>query len=339
MCEPLTKERDEIIFEPRKEYAHKPNQNATYDAIIIGLGIAGLSAAMYAARLGLKVLAIGEMEGGTITLTGPVENYPGFVSIKGQTLAKLIENHAMDYDVDVLVDRIDRIARGSGKNALFSVHSGKKSFPGRAVILATGVEPKKLGIEGETRFLGNGVSYCALCDLTLVKGKNAVVVGGGDSAVKEANLLAHYAKKVFIVNNEPALHPEKPNMDKAQDYVKKGKITIINSNELLEIGGTRRVEKAVLKNPFQGKRELEVDWVFIYVGHSSASALAKGLGAALNKKDEVIVNRDCETNIPGFYAAGDVTDLDWKQAIVGAAQGVTAAYRAYKYVSDNFGVI
>jgi len=328
--------RSEAVFEPRNKRVRAPDQKSAYDVIVVGLGVAGLSAAMYASRLGLKTLAIGENEGGTIALTGAVENYPGFVSIKGQELARVLGNHMRDYDVALLVDKVDGIARGSGKKPVFKVYSGKKAFSGKTVILATGTEVKKLGVPGEKEFAGNGVSYCALCDLTLVKGKRAVVVGGGDSAVKEANLLAQYAKKVYVVNNEPKLHAEKPNMERARSYAKKGKMAIINSNELAEIRGKGRVEKIALKNPFQGSREIGVDWVFIYAGHSPASGLARKIGAPLNQKGEVIVDRNCGTSVPGFYAAGDVTDLDWKQAIVGAAQGVTAAHSAYGYMSKNW---
>jgi len=306
-----------------------------YDVIVIGLGVAGLSAAMYSARLGLKTLAIGEMEGGTITLTDTVENYPGFISIKGQKLAKRIEAHASAYGTEILIDKVDDISSVVGKTPHFNVLCGKKTFLGRTVILATGRELRKLEVEGEVKFTGNGVSYCALCDITLVKGKTVVVVGGGNSAVKEANLLAKHAKEVFIINNEPELHAEKPNMRRMESYVKNKKMTVINSNEVVRICGDRRVEKIVLKEKFDGRSEIDADWVFIYIGYSASRGLARKLGVELNEKGEIIINRNSETNVPGIFAAGDVTNLEWKQAIIGVAQGVSAAYHAEKFINNK----
>jgi len=188
---PNTKE--EIIFEPRNNYNHEPDESILYDVIIIGTGVTGLASAMYAARLGLKTLIIGEMPGGTIALTGNIENYPGFVSIGGQKLTQLMENHAMDYDVDILTDIVEKIS--VKKSEMFTVHLEKKEFNSKTIILATGTKVRKLGVPGEEEFFGKGVYYCALCDAHHVKDKIIAVIGGGDSAVKEANLLTEYAKK------------------------------------------------------------------------------------------------------------------------------------------------
>jgi len=323
----------EIVFSPRNRYSHEPKQEA-YDLIIVGLGVAGFASAMYAARLGLKTLAIGENKGGTLTLTGAVENYPGFVSIPGPLLAELVENHALDYDVDVLVDGVDKIEKGRGESP-FVVFSGKKKFRSRAVVFATGATPKHLGVAGERELLGRGVSYCALCDLTQAKGKTVFVVGGGDSAVKEANLLAKYAKKVFIVNNEKKLHAEKPNMSQLKAHAKKGRVVVISNNEVLLVSGRARVEKVILKKPFKTKKEFGAQMVFVYIGNSPLSGLAKSLGVKLNPRNEIIVNDKSETSVPGAYAAGDVTNMDWKQAIIGVAQGVKAAYYANEYILEK----
>lgn len=320
-----------IVFEPRNDYKHVPNTNKEYDLIVIGLGVAGYASAMYASRLGLKVLIIGEQLGGTLAITGKVENYPGFVSIDGQKLTDLLENHALDYDIDMdiaIVDTIEKISNG------FLVISGNKKYKTKAIVLATGAKVKKLGVKGEEEFFGKGVDYCALCDAAFIKGKTVAVVGGGDSAVKEAILVTEYAKKVYIINNEKELHPEHHNKKILEENIRKGMIEVVNDNEIVEIEGKKRVQKLLLKKPYQNSKKLVVEGVFVYIGHEPKSELGKRIGVKLNDKKEVIINAQSQTNIKGFFAAGDVTNTEWKQAIIGVSQGVTASYYAYQYIKS-----
>jgi len=318
-----------IVFKPRNNYTHKPSNDQEYDLIIIGLGVAGYASAMYASRLGLKVLLIGEQPGGTLALTGRVENYPGFVSIEGQKLTDLLENHVMDYDVDMDIAIVDYIER---KENEFNVISGNKKYSSKTIVLATGAQVKKLRVKGEEEFFGKGVDYCALCDAAFIKGKTVVVAGGGDSAVKEAILVTEYAKKVYIINNEKETHPEHHNKKVLDDKIKQGQVIVVNNNEITEITGRKKVEKIILKNEFDGSKELSVEGIFVYIGHKPKSELAKKIGVKLNDKKEVIINNHSETNIKGFFASGDVTNIDWKQAIIGVSQGVTASYYAYQYI-------
>jgi thioredoxin reductase (NADPH) len=320
-----------VIFESRNKYNHEPDRNKIYDVIIVGSGVVGYSSAMYAARLGLKVLIIGEIPGGTLAFTGRVENYPGFVSIEGQELTQLFENHALDYDVDLLIDKVDEITKNK---KMFNVNISNVLFKSKSIILATGSKVKKLNINGEEDFFGKGVGYCALCEAAFVNGKNVVVVGGGDSAVKEAILVSEYAKKVYIINNENELHPEEQNAKVLNNKIKENKIEVINNNEILEIVGKDFVEKIILKKNYKNNLELKVDSVFVYIGRIAQSNLVKSLGVKLNKQGEVIVDKNQQTNIQGFFAAGDVTDIDWKQAIIGVAQGVTASYCCYKFCNN-----
>ena len=322
--------KEDFILKPRKVYDFKPKENLVYDAIIIGAGIAGFSAAMYATRLGLKVLVIGEMSGGKITLTESIENYPGFVSINGLKLAELIENHARDYDIDILTDIVEKISQTKSHKNLYIVSTAKKSFTGKTIIIATGTVEKKLNVPGEKEFIGNGVSYCAICDATTTKNKTVAVVGGGDSAVKEANLLAKYAKKIYVINNEPKLHAESRHINSLEDNVRKNKIKVFNSANINSINGKSSVESITfIKN--NKTKKIPVEWIFIYIGQMP-KIIGKELGIKTNKKGEIIVNVNCETNIKGVYAAGDVTSTSWKQAIIAAAQGVTAAFNAYNYL-------
>jgi len=321
-----------IVFEPRNNYLHKPNENKEYDLIIIGLGVTGYASAMYASRLGLKVLIIGEQPGGTLALTGRVENYPGFVSIEGQKLTDLLENHAMDYDVDMDIAIVDNIER---KKSGFKVISGNKKYSTKTIILATGAKVKKLGVKGEEEYFGKGVDYFEVCDAAFIKGKTVAVAGGGDSAVKEAILVTEYAKKVYIINNEKELHPEHHNKKILDEKIEQGQIIVINYNEITEITGREKVETIILKNEFDESKELSVEGIFVYVGHEPKSELAKKVGVKLNDKQEVIINNHSETNIKGFFASGDVTNIDWKQAIIGVSQGVTASYYAYQYIQET----
>jgi len=322
--------KEDFILTPRTIYNFKPQEKIVYDAIIIGTGIAGFSAAMYAARLGLKALVIGEMSGGKITLTESIENYPGFVSINGLKLAELIENHARDYDIDILTDIVEKISKK--KDNLYSVSTAKKIFTGKTLIIATGTVENKLNVPGEKEFTGNGVSYCAICDATTTKNKTVAVVGGGDSAVKEANLLAKYAKKVYMINNEPNLHAEKHHLNNLENNIQKGKIEVLNSSNIISINGKSSVESVTFMKDNQKK--LLVDWIFIYIGQTP-KVIGKEIRIKTNKNNEIIVNVNCETNIKGVYAAGDVTSTSWKQAIIAAAQGVTAAFSAYNHLTKK----
>lgn len=324
---------EDIILKPRRELSHAPDKKTIYDCIIVGAGIAGFSAGMYASRLGLKTLCIGENDGGTVALTESIENYPGIISISGQKLAELMRNHMLDYNVHYIIDVVDSAKKE--KRGLFKVSCSKTNYFSKTLILATGTTEKKLGVEGENKFIGKGVSYCALCDLTFTANRTIAVVGGGDSAIKETNLLAKYAKKIYIINNEEKLHGEKPNLENLQKNIKQRKIEVINSNSIKKIVGSNKVESVELKTKYKGKSSLGVEMVFIYIGNNPNSSIAKSLGSKLNKKGEIIIDEKCSTNVSGLFAAGDVTNTDWKQAINASAQGARAAYEANNYPQSS----
>jgi thioredoxin reductase (NADPH) len=323
-----------IIFEPRQKYPGVPNSNKKYDVIVVGAGMAGYAATMYCGRLGLSVLCIGEVPGGTVGLTSEIENYPGFVSINGGRLASLLESHARDYHSDFLTDIAEDISFDRKKEE-FTVVSGESKFFSKSVIFATGAKVRKLNIPGEDEFFGKGVSYCALCDLNQVKGKVAAVAGGGDSAIKEAILLSEHAKKICIINRDRSFRAEATNLKKIEPLVSCGKVEIISDNEAVKLEGNERLEKIILKNPYKGQNRLDVDGLFIYVGRDPKSSLAKKAGVKVNSKGEVVVDKNCAASLPGFFAAGDVTDNSPKQAITAAADGVRAAYHTYLFCSQR----
>ena len=310
-----------------------------YDFIILGAGGTGLAAAMYAARLGLKTLCLGFSHGtefpigGVITTTNVVENYPGFIRLTGQELAKKIAEHAKSYDlVEIKEEKAIDVKK---TNFGFSVKTNKNSYEGKTILFATGTKWKKLpeSVKGNREFENKGVSYCAICDGPLFRNKEIGVVGGSDSAAKDALLLSKYAKKVYIIYRGEEIHPEPINLERIK---KNKKIEIINNANVVEIKGKELMKSVVLDRVFKGKKELMIEGLFIAIGHIALSDLAKNLGVNLNKENEIKINHmTSETNVPGIFAAGDVTDKQFKQLITGVADGCTAAYSAYEYISKK----
>lgn len=295
-----------------------------YDMIIVGGGCAGLAASIYARRYNMDVLLLSETLGGTITTTHLVENYPGFTSLSGQELADHIIDHAKANDVQMKIG--SRTSKVIKEGNIFKVTSGKETFEARTVLLATGTTYRKLGIPGEQEFSARGVSYCATCDAPFFKGKSVIMIGGGDSAVKESLVLASHAKDVTIIYRGEKLRPEPINLKRMEATPN---ISVIYKTQLTEIMGENSVTKVKLDNG----TEMPTQGVFVEIGRIPLTSMVDELGAAKNEKGEILINVMSETNVPGFYAAGDVTDTEWKQAIVGVAEGVKAAYMAFEYVS------
>lgn len=299
-----------------------------YDVIIIGAGVTGLGAAMYSGRFGIKTLVLGESKGGTIILTDVVENYPGFIKLTGQELADKLEEHAKDYDIEIKEEKVTDIAKQ--KNC-FVVKTEKESFRTKTIIYATGTIWKKLKVPGEEEFANKGVHYCALCDGPVYKDKTLAVVGGSDSAAKEALLLSQFGKKVYIIYRGEKIRPEPINAERVKQNKK---IEIINKTNVLEIKGDKFVKSVILDNPYKGSKKFKLDAVFVDIGHIVLTDLAKKIGVRLNKKGEIIIDRESKTNIPGFFAAGDCVDTVFKQAITGVGEAVNASYAAYQYIMN-----
>ncbi|MDO8508454.1 MAG: FAD-dependent oxidoreductase [Nanoarchaeota archaeon] len=308
-----------------------------YDFIILGAGVTGLSAAMYGARLGLKSLVLGASHGselpvgGVITTTDIVENYPGFIKLTGTELSDKIRDHALSYDlVKIKEEKAESVEK---KKDSFVVKTKKDVYDSKTILFATGTKWKKLDVKGSKEFENKGVAYCALCDAVLFKGKTVALVGGSDSAAKDALVLAEHVKKVYIIYRGEQIHPEPINMAR----VKAAKnIEIINKTNITEIKGDKSVKSIVLDREFNGKNELEVQGVFVAIGHIPLSDLAKSLGVKINTKGEIIMDhKTSETNVEGIYAAGDVADKPFKQAITGVAEGCTAAYSAFEYITKK----
>ena len=308
-----------------------------YDFVILGAGVTGLAAAMYGARLGLKTLVLGASHGselpvgGVITTTNIVENYPGFIKLTGTELSDKIRDHAKSYDlVEIKEEKVESVEK---KGKLFLVKTKRNSYVGKTILFATGTKWKKLDVPGSKEFENKGIAYCALCDSPLFKNKVVGLVGGSDSAAKDAMVLAEHAKKVYIIYRGEKIHPEPINLKRIEANKK---IEVISKANVVEIKGGQVLEKVVLDRNYNGKKELELQGLFIAIGHVVLSDLAKTLGVKLNSKGEIILDhRTSETNLPGVFAAGDVGDKAFKQAITGVAEGCTAAHSAYEYITKE----
>lgn len=301
-----------------------------YDVIIIGGGVSAYAAAMYCGRFNMKTLLIQKMKGGTIVLTDIVENYPGFKKLTGMELAKNIEEHALEYKSvsieDGEVTKIEKKKDGSFKITV----DGEQTREATTIIYATGTEWKKLGAPGEKEYMNRGVHYCALCDGAFYKNKVIGVVGGGDSATKEALLLTTLASKVYMIVRKDKLRAEPINLDRA---LNNEKLEVIYETEVKEIKGNgKNVSSVLLSKPYKGKNELELSAVFVEIGHNPITQLAIDVGVEVDSHKEIKINRLSETNVPGFFAAGDCCDTAFKQAITGVAEGVTASYSANQYL-------
>lgn len=303
-----------------------------YDLIVVGGGPAGYSAALYGARLKLKVLVLTQERGGRLKLTDLIENYPGAPSISGTELMDIMEKQATQFGGEIRDEKVEGLIK-DGEN--IKVVTEKGEYITKTILIATGVNLRKLNVPGEKEFENKGVSYCAVCDGALFSGRVVSVVGGSDAAAKEALLLTQYAKKVYIIYRGEQIHPEPITLDRINEKAAEGKIEIINNANVKEIKGEKLVTHVVLDREYKGSRELKVDGVFIEIGGTPGSLMAESLGVNLDERGYVIIDEESKTNIPNVFAAGDVTSTKWKQGIVAASQGSYAAFSAYLYIKSK----
>lgn len=297
-----------------------------YDLVIIGGGPAGLTAGIYARRAMLKTLLLEKIGvGGQIIITDLVENYPGFQEISGGELARKFEEHARKFGLETrgMVEVSGIEDRGSIK----AVKTAEGDIEAKAVIIASGTTPRKLGIKGELEFTGRGVSYCATCDGFFFRDKVVVVVGGGDSAITEAIYLTKMVQKVYIVHRRDKLRAEKINQEHA---FANPKISFVWDSVVEGIAGKNTVEKVIIKNvKTNALSEIKTDGVFIYVGLIPNTAFANV------EKDErgfIIVNQKMETSVKGIFAAGDCRVTPLRQIATAVGDGAIASVSAEKYL-------
>jgi len=295
-----------------------------YDLIIIGAGPAGISAAIYAARKMINFLVISKDIGGQTLWTADIENYISYKFISGANLVKRFKDHLEHFKVNLKTETVTFIEK---ENDIVKVKTDETVYEAKTLIIASGRSHRKLGVKGEEEFANKGVAYCATCDAPLFADKNVVVVGGGNSALEAVLQLIKIGKKVYIINNEEKLRADPIMIEKA---IKSDKLIIYNNTTIEEIYGDNFVEGVKLIQDAQPK-DLRVQGVFIEIGSIPSSELAKDIEK--NDRAEIHVNCRCETNIPGIFAAGDVTDIPAKQIIVACGEGTKALLSAFQYIS------
>jgi thioredoxin reductase (NADPH) len=307
-----------------------------YDVLVIGSGPAGNSAAIYAARSGLNVAMIrGEQPGGQLTITTEVENYPGFAEpIQGPWLMEQMEAQSKNCGVKIISDKIKKVEFKKEVGATHTLYGQDETYQAQGIIIATGASARWLGIEAETKFAGRGVSGCATCDGMFFRNQVVGVVGGGSTAFEEALYLANIAKEVHIIHRSDKFKAEPVLLEKAQN-TSNIHIHIYRTLKDLEgkegpLGG---VEKAILEDPRDNTtEELELSGVFIAIGHNPNTEIFKDLLDMDNSGFLTVEPGTANTKIPGVFAAGDVADPKYRQAIVAAGTGCIAALDCYKYI-------
>lgn len=300
------------------------------NVIIIGSGCAGLTAAIYTARANLNPLVItGNEFGGQIATTTEVENYPGFpTGLQGPELTEGMKQQAERFGARLEYDEVIEVELNRQP---IVVKTNSATYETKALIVASGASPRKLNIPGEKELTGRGVSYCATCDGFFFKNKEIMVVGGGDSALQEALFLAKFGRQVTIVHRRDQLRAGPALIERVGKHSNVG---FMYNTVITGIHGNGSVKTVRLQDTVTGaQREAEVDGVFIYIGHLPNTALYAGQ-LAMDHEGYLIVDQHLHTNVPGVFAAGEVHDNHFRQAIVSAGYGCMAAMEAEKYISS-----
>ena len=301
-----------------------------YDIIIIGGGAAGMSAAIYAMRGGMKTLVLEKVAtGGQATKTYEIDNYPGFGNApSGPELMQEFLKHAQKYDVEIRTEAVREIENIDGD--IKTVKTRKGTYETRTIILATGATPRKLGVPGEAELTGAGVSYCATCDGAFFKGLDTVVIGGGNTAMEDALYLARFCEHVFIMNRSKNFKASKTLFDKVKA---EPRITVYTDMISEGFIGNGRLEKVLAKNTETGEQGfINASGVIIAIGITPENTIAKKYGVELCERGFVKTDMYLATNIPGVYAAGDCRVSPLRQVVTAAADGAIAATSAINYI-------
>jgi len=304
--------------------------NSLLDVIIIGSGPAGLTAAIYTTRAALKTLVIaGEKWGGQLQLTSLVENFPGFPEgIEGPELMVNMRKQAEHHGAEI---KEVNFTSGDFTKRPFVINAGETTYQAQAVILASGADARWLGVKGEAEKIGKGVSSCATCDSMFFRNKNVFVVGGGDSAMEEALVLAKVANSVTVIHRRDAFRASEIMQSRAKE---EPKITFLFNSEIVEVKGEMRVESALVKNSQTGEvKDMPMDGIFVAIGHIPNTKNYQGI--ELDPEGYIKVQDHYKTNIEGVFTAGDVHDRSYRQAITAAGFGAAAALEAQRWLSTE----
>lgn len=320
------------VLEKKDESPKMPEKKKTkFDVVIIGAGPSGYTAGIYCSRAGYDTLILsGILPGGQLVNTTEVENYPGFENgIMGPDLMIEMRKQTQRMGTTIVDDEAINV---DFRNSPFKILTGSEEYEGRAVIIATGANPRKLGIEGEQTFSGKGVSYCATCDGPFFRNQELIVVGGGDSAIEEATFLTKFATKVHLVHRRDELRASKVMQERA---INNEKIQFHWDSAVTNIKGDQKMQQAIIKNlKTNEEKTLDVGGLFVAIGHEPNTKLFKNQ-IDLDDEGYIVLKNKTKTNIEGVFAAGDVHDRSYRQAITAAAFGCMAAIDVDKYLTEK----
>ncbi len=320
------------VLETKDSDPKIPDKKKTkFDVVIIGAGPSGYTAGIYCSRAGYDTLILsGVLPGGQLVNTTEVENYPGFENgIMGPDLMIDMRKQSQRMGTTIIDDEVVDV---DFRRKPFKVLTASEEYEGRAVIIATGATPRKMGLEGEETFGGKGVSYCATCDGPFFRNQDIVVVGGGDSAIEEATFLTKFATTVHLVHRRDELRASKIMQERA---LHNEKIKFHWDSAVIDIKGDQKVQQAVLKNlKTNEETTLDIGGLFVAIGHNPNTELFKKQ-IELDDKGYVVLKNKTHTSIEGIFAAGDVHDREYRQAITAAAFGCMAAIDIDKYLTED----
>jgi len=318
-------------LEPKAEpEAAGDEKESVYDLVVIGGGPAGFTAAIYAGRARLKTVVLtGTLPGGQPANTDIVENYPGFPEgIAGMELAQRFQSQAERFGAEVVLDTVTEVDFSTRP---FAVRTPSTEYRGQTVIVATGAVPRRLGVPGEDKFFGRGVSTCATCDGFFYKDKKVVVVGGGDSAIAEGIFLTRFASEVIVVHRRDQLRATKVYQEQA---FANPKMRFVWDSVVEEILGEQTVTGVRVRNVKTGETSVvEADGVFIYIGMEPKTDLFAGQ-LELDERGYVVSDRHQRTSVPGVFVAGDVQDPEYRQVVIAAGTGAIAAMEVERFLSE-----
>jgi len=299
-----------------------------YDLIIVGAGPAGITASVYAARKRMDFLVITGDIGGQTAWSADIENYTGYQFVTGPELVDKFEKHMRSYDTNVKEgEGVTGVEKTGG---LITIKTDKeREYQAKTVIIASGKRSKELGIPGEKEYKNKGITYCATCDGPLFSGKTVAIIGGGNSALDAALQLERIASKTYIINNTPRLGGDAIMLQKVEKAVN---VEILNDSSVLAISGDKFVNSITIKSGEEEKR-LPVEGIFVEIGLIPNSDFVKDVEK--NNLGEIKINNRNETNVPGIFAAGDVTDVPEKQIVIAAGEGSKACLSAFRYLAQH----
>ena len=320
------------VLETNDDSPKMPDKKKTkYDVIIIGAGPSGYTAGIYCSRAGYDTLILsGVLPGGQLVNTTEVENFPGFENgIMGPDLMIDMRKQSQRMGTTIVDDEVVDV---DFRRKPLKVLTASEEYEGRAIIIATGANPRKIGIEGEETFGGKGVSYCATCDGPFFRNQDIVVVGGGDSAIEEATFLTKFATKVHLVHRRDELRASKVMQERA---LNNNKIEFHWDSAVIDIKGDQKVTQAILKNlKTNEEKSIDIGGLFVAIGHEPNTKIFKNQ-IDLDEEGYIILKNKTQTNVEGVFAAGDVHDRNYRQAITAAAFGCMAAIDVDKYIAES----